>query len=178
MLWEKKLSYVFCFAWKVFKWCRTASASSYFFFSSVNYRRIYSIHSKNLCFAEDVLFYPKNEVIAFPKIKIKWDWVSDVYVYIWESNYGPQLCVVQTNSRVKRRWFYSGMSKFNRLVVVLFSAMFSCFLLDSFVLQYARDYMHHQCLTRLRSSYICIVLQRCMLRNGWLNGSWNMVAAK
>ena len=150
----------------------------YFFFSSVNYRRIYSIHLRNLRFAEDVLFYPKNEVMAFPKIKIKWDWVSDVYVYIWESNYEPQLCVVQTNSRLKRRWFYSGMSKFNLLVVVVFSAMFSCFLLDSFVLQYARDYMHHQCLTRLRSSYIWIVLQRCMLRNGWLNGSWNMVAAK
>ena len=34
------------------------------------------------------------------------------------------------------------------------------------VLQYVRDYMRHQCLTRLRSSYICIVLQRCMLLNG------------
>ena len=31
--------------------------------------------------------------------------------------------------------FYSGMSEFNCLVVVLFSAMFSCFLLDSFELQ-------------------------------------------
>ena len=28
---------------------------------------------KNLRFAEDVMFYPKNELIAFPKIKIKWD---------------------------------------------------------------------------------------------------------
>ena len=36
------------------------------FFSSVNYRRIYSVHLKNLGFAEDVLFYPKNEVMAFP----------------------------------------------------------------------------------------------------------------
>ena len=43
--------------------------------------------------------------------------------------------MVQTNSRVKWRWFYSGMSEFNCLVVVLFSAMFSCFLLDSFELQ-------------------------------------------
>ena len=34
------------------------------------------------------------------------------------------------------------------------------------LLQYVRDYMRHQCLTRLRSSYICIVLQRCMLLNG------------
>ena len=33
-------------------------------------------------FVEDVLFYPKNEVMAFPKIDIKWDWVSDVHVYI------------------------------------------------------------------------------------------------
>ena len=65
-----------------FKWWRTASASFYFFFSSVNYRRIYSVHLKNLRFAEDVLFYPKNEVMAFPKIEIKWDWVSDVHVYI------------------------------------------------------------------------------------------------
>ena len=43
------------------------------FFSSVSYRRIYSVHLKNFGFAEDVLFYPKNEVMAFPKIKIKWD---------------------------------------------------------------------------------------------------------
>ena len=42
------------------------------FFSSVNNRSIYSIHLKNLRFAEDVLFYPKKEVMAFPKIKIKW----------------------------------------------------------------------------------------------------------
>ena len=34
------------------------------------------------------------------------------------------------------------------------------------MLQYVRDYMRHQCLTRLRSSYIGIVLQRCMLLNG------------
>ena len=33
-------------------------------------------------FAEDVLFYSKNEVMAFPKIKIKWDWVSDVHVHM------------------------------------------------------------------------------------------------
>ena len=40
------------------------------FFSSVNYRRIYSIHLKNSCFAEDVLFYLRNEVMAFPKIEM------------------------------------------------------------------------------------------------------------
>ena len=28
---------------------------------------------EKLRFAEDVLFYPKNQVMAFPKIKIKWD---------------------------------------------------------------------------------------------------------
>ena len=44
----------------------------HFFSSSVNYRRIYSTHLKNLRFAEDVWFYPTNEVTAFPKIKIKW----------------------------------------------------------------------------------------------------------
>ena len=43
--------------------------------------------------------------------------------------------MVQTNSRVKLSSLYSGMSEFNRLVVVLFSAMFSWFLLDSFELQ-------------------------------------------
>ena len=41
------------------------------FLFSVNYRRIYSVHLKNSRFAEDVLFYPKNEVMAFPKIKNK-----------------------------------------------------------------------------------------------------------
>ena len=93
-------------------------------------------------------------MVAFPKIKIKWDWVSDVHVYInpdaviwfWqychvrtrqtsENQITDHKCVVQTNSRVKWGWFYSGMSEFNCLVVVLFSAMFSCFLLDSFELQ-------------------------------------------
>ena len=43
--------------------------------------------------------------------------------------------MVRTNSQVKWRWFHSGMSEFNCLVVVLFSAMFSCYLLDSFELQ-------------------------------------------
>ena len=133
---------------------QTASASFSFFFSSVNYRRIYSIYLKNLRFAEDVLFYPKNEVMAFPKIKIKWDWVSDVHVYIksdaviwfWrychvktrqtsENQIADRNYVVQANSQVNWRWFNSGMSEFNFLVVVLFSAMFSCFLLDSFELQ-------------------------------------------
>ena len=33
-------------------------------------------------FVEEVLFQPKNEVVAIPKIELKWDWVSDVYVYI------------------------------------------------------------------------------------------------
>ena len=32
-------------------------------------------------FVEDVLFYPNYEVGAFPKIEIKWDWVSDIHVY-------------------------------------------------------------------------------------------------
>ena len=33
-------------------------------------------------FVEEVLFQPKNEVVAVPKVEIKWDWVSDVHVYI------------------------------------------------------------------------------------------------
>ena len=41
------------------------------FFSSVNYRRIYTMHLKGSRFVEDVLFYLKNEVAAFPKIEIK-----------------------------------------------------------------------------------------------------------
>ena len=69
---EKKLSYRFCFADKVF----------YLFLSSVNYRRIYCIYFKKSRFVEEVLFYLKNKVVAFRKIEIKWDWVSDIHVYI------------------------------------------------------------------------------------------------
>ena len=46
-----------------------ASASFYLFLSSVNYRRIYSVHLKKSRFVEEVLFWPKNEVVAFPKLK-------------------------------------------------------------------------------------------------------------
>ena len=42
--------------------------------------------------------------------------------------------MVQTNSRVEWSQFYCEMSQFHCLVMVLFSAMFSCFLLDSFEL--------------------------------------------
>ena len=48
---------------------RRAQVST-FFFSSFMYRRIHSFHLKNSCFAEKVLFYLKNEVMAFPKIEI------------------------------------------------------------------------------------------------------------
>ena len=54
------------------------SFSSY----SVNYSRIYTTHLKESRFVEDVLFYLENEAVAFPKIETKWDWVSDVQVYI------------------------------------------------------------------------------------------------
>ena len=43
-----------------------ASTGFFFFLSSVNYRRIYSIHLKKSRFVEDLLFYPKNEMMAFP----------------------------------------------------------------------------------------------------------------
>ena len=39
--------------------------------SSVDYRRVYFIHLKKSRFVEDVLFYPKNGEVAFPKIEIK-----------------------------------------------------------------------------------------------------------
>ena len=42
--------------------------------------------------------------------------------------------MVQTNSRVEWSQFYCEMSQFHCLIMVLFSAMFSCFLLDSFEL--------------------------------------------
>ena len=62
---------------------RTALASFYLFLSSVIYRKIYSIHIfKKTRFVEELLFYPNNEAMAFPQIEIKWDWASDVYVYI------------------------------------------------------------------------------------------------
>ena len=53
---------------------------------------------------------------------------------IWESNDGPQMCGANKLT-VKWSWFYRGMGEFNCLVVVHFSAMFSCFLFDSFELQ-------------------------------------------
>ena len=49
--------------------------------SSVSYRRVYLIYYKKSRFIEDVLFYPNNGVMAFPKVEIIWDWVSDVHVY-------------------------------------------------------------------------------------------------
>ena len=116
------------------------------FSPSVNYRRIFSIHLKNSRFVEDVLFYPENGVMAFPKIEIKWDWVSDLHVYvksdavIWfwrcchvrtrqtsENQITDRTCVVQTNSRVKWSWFNSEMSEFNCLAVVLSALLFHTF---------------------------------------------------
>ena len=37
---------------------------------------------KKVRLVEEVLFYLMTEVMAFPQIEIKWDWVSDVHVYI------------------------------------------------------------------------------------------------
>ena len=71
VLWEKKLFTSFVLPGKFSNDVEQRAQVSTFFFSSVNYRKIYSVHLKNLRFAEDVLFYPKNEVMAFPKIKIK-----------------------------------------------------------------------------------------------------------
>ena len=41
-----------------------------------------SSFKKKSRFVEEVLSQPKSEVVAFPKIEMKWDWVSDVHVYI------------------------------------------------------------------------------------------------
>ena len=38
--------------------------------SSVSYRRFYIIHLKKSSFLKDLLFYPKNEVIAFPIVEM------------------------------------------------------------------------------------------------------------
>ena len=120
--------------------------------------------------------------LIFPKIEIQWDWVSDVQVYImsdaviWfrrychvrtrqtsENQITDRKCVVQTNSRVKWRWFYSGMSEFNCLVVVLFSAMFSCFLLDSFELQEMVCLTKHGALS-LRSTSRGVMMKMLAIR--------------
>ena len=63
---EKKSILRICFAWKVFK--RTASTSFYLFLSSVNYYRIYSVRLIKSRFVENVLFYPRDEVMDFPKM--------------------------------------------------------------------------------------------------------------
>ena len=79
-----KRSYLtyFVLPWKFSNDGERCAQVSIFFFSLVNYRRSYSIHLKKSRFAKDVLAYPKNEVMAFPKIEIKWVWVSDIHVYI------------------------------------------------------------------------------------------------
>ena len=93
-------------------------------------------------------------MIAFPKIEIKWDWVSDVHVYtgsdavIWfwhychvrtrqrSGNYiTDRKYVVRTNSLVNWNQFYCWLSELHCSVMVVFSAMFPCFLLDSYELQ-------------------------------------------
>ena len=45
-----------------------------------NYRRTYFIHFKKSRFVEVVLFYPKNEVIGFPKIEIN-EFVSAMFMF-------------------------------------------------------------------------------------------------
>ena len=83
----------------------------------------------------------------------KWNWVSDVHVYIksdvviwfwllswenpsniWELNYRPQICSVNKLTG-KMELALLRISEFHCLVIILLSAMFSCFLLDLFELQ-------------------------------------------
>ena len=70
MLREKNISYRFCFAWEVFEYKRTAWASFFLFPSLVNYRKIDSLRLQKSRFVGDVLFYPENEAMAFPKLKL------------------------------------------------------------------------------------------------------------
>ena len=83
----------------------------------------------------------------------KWNWISDVHVYIksdaviwfwllswenpsniWELNYRPQRCSVNKLTG-KMELALLRISEFHCLVIILLSAMFSCFLLDLFELQ-------------------------------------------
>ena len=118
-------------------------------------------------FVEDLLFYPKNEVIAVPKnwnimrlsqrcSCLHWVWRGNLILTIlscentsniWEYQIIERKCVVQTNSRVK--W-----SEFHCLVMVLFSAIFSCFLLDSFELQ------EMFCLTKYGATFSSLDISR------------------
>ena len=141
---EVNLRILFCL--ESFQMMANGERKFLLFFPSVNYRRIFSIHLKNSRFVEDVLFYPENEVMAFPKIEIKWDWVSDLHVYvksdavIWfwrcchvrtrqtsENQITDRTCAVETNSLVKWSWFNSEMSEFNCLAVVLSALRFHTF---------------------------------------------------
>ena len=72
-------------------------------------------------------------------------------------------CVVQINSRIKWSWFYSGMSEFNCLVVVLFSPMFSCFLLDSLERQEMVCLTKHEPLS-LRSTFRGVMMNMLAIR--------------
>ena len=59
-----------------------ANGGSKFLSFSFQLQGLHYSSKKKLRFVECLLFYPKNEVIAFPKIELQWDWVSDVHIYI------------------------------------------------------------------------------------------------
>ena len=62
--------------------------------------------------------------------------------------------MMQTKPKVKWRYCHSGMSEFHCFVVVLFSAMFSCFLLDSLELQ------EMVCLTKHEATFSLLNISR------------------
>ena len=72
-------------------------------------------------FVEEVLSQPKSEVVAFPKIEMKWDWVSDVHVYnksdavIWFWHY----CHVRTRQTSAQRCGANKLATKMELVVLL-----------------------------------------------------------
>ena len=66
---KEKLSYGICYAWKVFNDSERLAQDSTSFSIQLTIARFYSIYLKKSHFVE-VLFYPKNDVVAFPKIEI------------------------------------------------------------------------------------------------------------
>ena len=79
---EKKLSYGFFLPRKLSNDSerRAQVSTSFSLQSTIPGFTLFNYNKSH--FVEEVLLQPKNEIVAVPKIEIKWDWVSDVHVYI------------------------------------------------------------------------------------------------
>ena len=116
---EKKLSNRFFLPRKFSNESERRAQVSTSFFLQLTIAGITLLILKNRALSK-CFFYPDNEVMAFPKIEIKFDWVSNVHVdiksdaiiWVWQfchvrtlqtsENYiTDRKCVVQTNSQVK-----------------------------------------------------------------------------